>query len=71
MNDFMGLASLGMTSGDSVIYLSDNKKINFEQQKSQMIDRSQSSWLLGSITEKPNLFETTSAHHIFFLKYCQ
>ena len=27
MNDFMGLA-LGMITGDSVIYLSDNKKIN-------------------------------------------
>ena len=32
MNDFMGLA-LGMITGDSVIYLSDNKKINMSNKR--------------------------------------
>ena len=32
MNDFMGLA-LAMITGDSVIYLSDNKKINMSIKK--------------------------------------
>ena len=33
-----------------------------------MIEWRQSSWLLKSMTEKPNLFETTSAHQILFTK---